>query len=141
MTEDLQLRTVIRLEPNILSSMGEIKAGDLFMLEPVGGEDPSEDGKDIYVAQGDAFPEKPEGNHGIPAVQVGRNDPFTSPGDLKDVKVTLTLTFDGGVSEEYQYQIHPQTLNLSEMRPVHQDPEDMGLNSGVRRVVVLGDVI
>jgi hypothetical protein len=124
-SEDLQLKTVVRLEPTPLESMGDLQKGDLFTL--LGG--PFEDGKDIYQANGDAFPEQPPGNHGIPAVQVGRCGAVSRPG-LQTVKVTVALTMEDGQEETLEYEISPNTFNLAE-----------SLDKASRRVMAVGDVL
>ena len=140
--QELKLRTVHRLEPTKLDSMGDIKKGDLFTLGPPEGveDDPYEDGRDIYCAESDAFPEKPVGNHGIAAFQVGRVGKEEGlPKGVKSIKMTVTLELEDGSGHDRTYEIHPNTFNLAESKRFTE--EDGKLLGSPKRVMVVGDVL
>jgi len=139
---DLKLRTVKRLEPVELDSMGDVKKGDLFTLGPAvdSKTDPYEDGNDIYFAESNAYPEKPVGNHGIQAVPVGRIGKEEGlPKGVKSIRMTVTLELEDGTGHDRTYDIHPNTFNLAESRDVTD--EDGKLVGGNKRVMMVGNVL
>jgi len=139
MSDALELRPIHRLEPVKLESMGDIKKGNLFTISPATNSDPYEDGKDIYLAEADAHPEEPEGNHGVPAVAVGRVERGDGlPPGIKSVKMILRIQMEEGEDQERVYEIVPSTLNLSEAR--NAPLEDGRFVGGPKRVMVIGDV-